>query len=86
MSSTAQTILDKGTALMSEERWVEAINLFLSEPELLTSTWEVAWNAGWAHYKTGDYPKALELLAHSTEIAPQNAISVVGTGCCSTGS
>ena len=37
MSSTAQTILDKGTALMSEERWVEAINLFLSEPELLTS-------------------------------------------------
>jgi len=60
---------------MSEERWAEAISVFLSEPELVTSSWEVAWNAGWAHFKIGEYAKAIELLSRSTEIAPQNAMA-----------
>lgn len=69
MSSTADLILDKGTALMSEARWSEAIDLFGSRPDFLTSIWELAWNAGWAHFKIGDYAKAIELLTRSTEIA-----------------
>ena len=58
---------------MSEERWVEVINVFLSEPDFLTSSWELAWNAGWAHFKIGDYATAMELIGRSTEIASQNA-------------
>ena len=58
---------------MAEERWGEAIDLFQSQPDLLTSRWEVAWNAGWAHFKMGEHTKAIELLTRSTEIAPLNA-------------
>jgi hypothetical protein len=53
---------------MSEERWREAIDLFLSAAHYVASNWEIAWNAGWAYYKAEDYQNAVETLRRSTEL------------------
>jgi len=73
MGTDEERILADGTALMSEERWREAIDLFLSAAHYVASNWEIAWNAGWAYYKVEDYQNAVETLRRSTELAPDNA-------------
>ena len=73
MGTDEERILADGTALMSEERWREAIDLFLSAANYVASNWKIAWNAGWAYYKVEDYQNAVETLRRSTELAPDNA-------------
>lgn len=73
MLPTEERILDKGNQLMSDERWQEVIDVFLSAPDILNTNYEIAWSTGWAYFKLDEYPLAINYLRHSTELAPQRS-------------
>jgi Flp pilus assembly protein TadD len=63
---------ERAQSLMQDERWSDAIALIESDSLHLTNA-DLSWNAGWAHFKLGNYDDAVLHLTRATQLAPTRA-------------
>ncbi len=71
-----------GTAYMFQERWEDAAVIFeeLSKSPLYTSPWIAYGNLGWAYYKMGMLPEALEQTRLSVDVNPKFCLGLNNLG------
>ena len=75
MDTAANELRERAEAIMSEESWLEAINLLQTQPELIEHDYALSWDLGWAYFKLEDYELAESHLARATKLNPQSAVA-----------
>ncbi|MGC4114504.1 MAG: tetratricopeptide repeat protein [Myxococcales bacterium] len=63
-------LLEEERALTSQERWDAAAALFRDNAELVTSNYELLWDAGWTEYKLGRLSTAETYLKKAIDAKP----------------
>ena len=72
--------LDKGVALMNEEKYTEALNAFNKAAEINPASVWAHINRGWAMNTVGDYYQALKVYDKAADIDPRNPYIYVNRG------
>lgn len=72
--------LDKGIALMSEEKYAEALNAFNKAAEINPASVWAHINRGWALNTVGEYYQALKVYDKAADIDPRNPYIYVNRG------
>jgi predicted Zn-dependent protease len=75
MDTAAKELIERAEAIMSEEKWSEAINLLEAQPYLIEHDFALSWDLGWAYFKLADYESAESHLARATELQPRSAVA-----------
>lgn len=68
---SVNSLRERSSELMELGRWTEVVDLLKGTPES-TSDFEIAWNAGWAHFKLDDIGAAREILSRAVSLSPDN--------------
>lgn len=71
-----------GTAYMFQERWEDAAVIFeeLAKSPLYTSPWIAYGNLGWAYYKMGMLPEALDQTRLAVDVNPKFCLGLNNLG------
>ena len=73
MDTAANELLERAEAIMSEEKWREAVNLLEAQPDLIEHNYALSWDLGWAYFKLEDYESAESHLTRAMKLQPRSA-------------
>jgi tetratricopeptide (TPR) repeat protein len=67
-------------SLMSEERWLDAIEILSNRSSGARKHWKLSWNLGWCYFKLSRFDDALKHMVRANQLAPDNEICKWGLG------
>jgi Flp pilus assembly protein TadD len=75
MSPTERELELQVDLLLRVSKWAEAIRLLVAQPSLVSSSFKLNWNLGWANFKLGNLVEAEKALRSALAISPDSPVA-----------